>query len=225
MSNQEDSDALDDAIETVVDRVLNNSVSVSFPAQITKVKRSKVNPNTVVVDVAPNLMDLDPQTGTPIPDEILNVPIQFVGRTNNFLIRPPTDDDSLVGAGVNCIVCDRYLANWKKTGGLVVASDARRFDIADAVAILGLYPDVNSWPFPPKTKTAQMKVLNGTFIEIGNSTTDIPRLLADFMDIFTNAVAPSGGGSLVLLPSTISGKTLTQLVTEFASLYNPDPAP
>lgn len=228
MSNQEDSGSLADAIESVVTRVLNNSVSTSFPATISKVNKAKVNPNTVIVDVVPNLMDLDAATGAPIPDEILDIPLMMVGRTNNFLIRPPTDADSLVGAGVNCFVSSRYLANWRKTGGVVVANDARRFDKADAVAILGLFPDVQSWPFPPKAKTAQMKVLNGTFFEWGNSTVDIPRLLMDILNILQTAKYTIEGvpTPIVYTQSTLQPlNTLSKLTTDLATLANPDLTP
>jgi hypothetical protein len=44
------------------------------------------------------------------------------------------------------------------------------------------------------------------------------------MDILTNT-KDAEARPLTFLPSTISGKTLPQLVTEFATLFNPDTAP
>lgn len=224
---QEDSASTEDAIEAVVQRVLYNEVSTFFPGTISAVKASPVNPNTVIVDVVSSFLAIEPLTNTPKPRSIQNIPLMLPGRTNTFVLRPPTDELSLVGASVGLIVSNNYLANWKKTGGTVLPTDGRKYHYADAVALLGLYPDIQSWATAPKENTAQMKVAPGTFMEIGNSSTDIPRLLADFMNILSTAASVSGvtGGPLVLLPSAISGKTLAQLITEFATLFNPDPTP
>lgn len=221
----EDSASLEDAIESVVQRVLYNEVSTFFPGTIISVKPSPVNPNTKIVDVMSSFLSIDQETNLPYPRQIQSVPLMFPGRTNTFILRPPTDELSLVGASVGLIVCNSYLANWKKTGGTVLPTDGRKYHYADAVALLGLYPDVSSWMTPPKANTAQMKVAAGTFMEIGNNSTDIPRLIADVMSIFSTAVSITGGGPLTLLPSTISGKTLAQLIVEFATLFNPDSTP
>ena len=216
---------LGDLIETVVWRVL-SGVHTCFPAQITAVRPFKSNPLTTVVDVTAALGELNSITNSPDPIQILNVPLVFPGRTGKFILRPPVDPLSLVGCPVKISVSDTFIADWKKTGGVNLAiADKRRFDRRDAIAEFGLYPDSTPWPTPAKDGTAQMKVSPGTFLEIGNSTTDIPRLLADFMDILSTTVSVSGGGALVFLPSSISGKTLAQLIVEFSSLFNPDATP
>lgn len=224
---QEDSETLDDAIEAVVQRVLYNEVSTFFPGRIKAVKNSPVNSNTIIVDVESAFLMINPQDNTTKVRQINSVPLVLPGRTNTFMIRPPLDEASLVGAYVGLLVSNNYLANWKKTGGTVLPTDGRKFYYADAVALLGFYPDVESWNTPAKDNTAQIKVKNGSFLEIGNSQTDIPRLVADLLDIFSTAASVPGvsGGPLVLLPSTISGKTLAQLISEFSSLYNPDTTP
>lgn len=216
-----------DLIETIVWRIL-SGVHTCFPAVITKVSPAKINPLSTVVDVTAALGELNPITNSPEPIEILNVPLVYPGRTGKFIIRPPVDEASLVGAFVKISVSDTFIADWKKTGGSnLVITDKRRFDRRDAIAEFGFYPDSMPWPTEAKDKTAQMKVGPGTFLEIGNSQTDIPRLIADVMSILSTAASVSGtsGGPLVLLPSTISGKTLAVLVAEFASLFNPDPSP
>lgn len=222
---QEDSSTLEDAIEAVVQRILYTEVSTFFPGTISAVKNSTSNPNTVMVDVVSAFLKIDQITNDPSQVAIQSVPIIMPSRTNTFILRPPLDELSLVGASVGLIVSNNYLVDWKKTGGFVIPSDGRKYNYADAVAILGFYPDVESWTTPPKTNTAQMKVLDGTFLEIGNSSTDIPRLLADVMSIFSTAASTGSGGPLILSPSSISGKTLAQLVTEFATLFNPDVTP
>lgn len=226
MTNQE-SESLDDAIEGRIRMLLYNEVSTFFPGVIRAVKASPHNPNTKIVDVESAFLRVEPETNTTKPRKIQNVPLIMPGRTNTFIIRPPLDDASLVGAYVGLVISNSYLANWKKTGGSVLPTDGRKYHYADAVAMLGLYPDLESWTTAPKESTAQMKVKPGTYLEIGNSQTDIPRLIADVMDIFSTAQSLPGvaGGPLVLLPSSISGKTLAQLIAEFVSLFNPDTTP
>jgi len=223
----EESESMEDAIESVVRRVLYNEVSTFFPGIIKAVKTSPHNPNTKIVDVTSAFLRVDPETNTTKPRQIQSVPLVLPARTNTFMIRPPLDEKSLVGAYVGLIVSNSYLANWKKTGGSVLPTDGRKYHFADAVALMGYYPDLESWTTAPKENTAQIKVKPGTFLEIGNSKTDIPRLIADVMDIFSTAQSPSGttGGLLVLSPSSISGKTLAQLVAEFSNLFNPDATP
>ena len=223
----EDTESLDDAIDGRIRMLLHREVSTFFPGIIKAVKDSPYNPNTKIVDVTSAFLRVDPQTNTTKPRQIQSVPLLLPNRTNTFIQRPPLDEASLVGAYVGLLVSNNYLANWKKTGGSVLPTDGRKYHIADAVAILGLYPDLESWTTAPKENTAQIKVKPGTFLEIGNSQTDIPRLIADVMDIFSTAQSLPGvaGGPLVLLPSSISGKTLAQLIAEFVSLFNPDTTP
>jgi hypothetical protein len=220
----EDSETMEDAIEAVVERVLYNEVSTFFPGTITKVKRSPVNANTVIVDVESSFLTVDPETNQTKPRRIQSVPLMMVAKTNTFIIRPPLDDASLIGASVGLIVANNYLANWKKTGGTVLPTDGRKYHYADAVAMFGLCPDVMSWSTPPKENTAQIKALDGTYLEVGNSTVDIPRLLADFLDIVLNA-KDAEARPLVFSPSTVTGDTIAQLITKIATLYNPDTAP
>jgi hypothetical protein len=218
---------LGDLIETVVWKVL-SGVHTCFPAKITAVKPARINPQSTVVDVVAVMGELNPETGAPDKVEILNIPLVYPGRTGKFIIRPPVDSASLIGACVKISVSDTFIADWKKQGGTnLIITDKRRFDRRDAIAEFGFYPDSMPWPTPAKDGTAQMKVGAGTFLEIGNSSTDIPRLIADMMNIISTAASNPGtsGGPLILLPSSISGKTLAQLVTEFATLFNPDATP
>ncbi len=220
----EDSSTLEDAIESVIQRVLYNEVSTFFPGKITAVHRSDENPNTVIVDVVSSFYMLNQETSLPYLRPIQSVPLLFANRTNTFIQRPPTDELSLIGASVGLIICNSYLANWKKAvEGIVTPSDARKFHYADAVAILGLYPDIQSWATPPKENTAQMKVSPGTFMEIGNSTIDLLRVIADML--FICAQPDSSGGSLSTVPGPIYNKTLAELLTAFTTLFNPDTTP
>ncbi len=212
-----------DLIETVVWRVL-SGVHTCFPAQIIKAYPAKVDPLTTVVDVVAGLGEYNDITGSPDKVEILNIPLVYPGRTNNFIIRPPVDSASLVGSFVKISVSDTFIAEWKKTGGTnLTITDPRRFDRRDAIAEFGFYPDSKPWPTASKASTAQIKVKPGAMLEIGNSTADIPRILADILSIISQA--DSGGGSLAAVPGIISGKNPVQLSTDMATLFNPDLTP
>jgi hypothetical protein len=207
---------MEDAIESVVQRVLFNEVSTFFPATISKVKRSPVNPNTVVVDVVSAFLQIDPETNLAKPRAIQSIPLMMVGRTNTFIIRPPTDDKSLIGSWVGLIISNNYLANWKKTGGNVLPTDGRKFYYADAVAVLGLYPDLMAWTSPPKDDTAEIKVMSGTKLEIGSETADIPTLIQDLLTVQNTLIDKLSGS--VDNPGTASTGTNSKILTDLATM-------
>lgn len=223
----EGSDILEDAIESVIQRVLYNEVSTFFPGIILNAKPSEINPNVYVCEVTSSFLKVDLETKLPYPLRISNVPIILPGRTNTFMIRPPMDPLSLTGASVGLLITNNYLANWKRTGGTVLPTDGRKFFYADAVAMLGFYPDLVGWPTPPKVNTAQMKVIDGTFMEIGNSTADLFRMMQDLLAILgTNAPVIDGStGSTLATLAGPNGDTLATIITKLATLANPDPTP
>lgn len=212
----EDAETMEDAIEAVVQRVLYNEVSTFFPARITKVKRSPVNPNTVVVDVVSAFLAIDPETQLAKTRAIQSIPLMLTGRTNTFLLRPPTDDLSLVDAWVGLIISNSYLANWKKTGGNVLPTDGRKYNYADAVAILGLYPDLMSWTTGPKENTAEMKVKSGTKLEIGSEEAEIVTLLSDTLTLVDTLLTKLLGN--VDQPGTASTGTNSLIQTELTQM-------
>lgn len=221
----QDSETMEDAIEAVVTRVLYNEVSTFFPACIDAVKESPSNSNTIVVDVTSGFLMVNPEDNTTKPRKIQNVPIILPERTNTFLVRPPLDEDSLVGAYVGLLVSNNYLANWKKNGGQVLPTDGRKFYYADAVALLGFYPDLKAWSTPPKDNTGQIKVKKGTYLEIGNSQTDLFRLISDLLNILKSATTLVAGSPvpLTFIPSTLQPlKTIDQLITDLATITQPD---
>lgn len=224
----EESDSWADAIESVVDRVLTNEVSTFFPARIKAVKNSTVNSKTIIVDVESAFLMINPQDNTTKVRQINSVPLVLPGRTNTFMIRPPMDEASLVGAYVGLLVSNNYLANWKKTGGTVLPTDGRKFYYADAVALLGYYPDVESWTTAPKINTAQMKVKSGTYLEVGSGEADLLRIISDLLNILQTATVLVAGvpTPITFIPSTLPPlKTITQLSLDMAKITNPDFTP
>jgi hypothetical protein len=219
-------DTFEDAVEAIVDGVL-RGVSTFFPGIIREAKPSPINPNVYIANVFSSFLQVDLETKIPSPRQIFDVPIMLPGRTNTFMIRPPMDPLSLSGASCGLIVANNYLDNWQKTGGTVLPQDGGKFHYSDAVCMLGLYPDLVGWPTQPKANTAQIKVLDGTFLEIGNSTSDLFRMMQDLLTILsTNAALIDGAaGSTLATLAGSNGDTLATILSKLATLANPDPTP
>jgi hypothetical protein len=99
--------------------------------------------------------------------------------------------------------------------------------------MLGLYPDILGWQTAPKVNTAQIKTVTGTFMEIGNDTADLFRMLQDLLTILsTNATVIDGAAGFDPNPVTTlstlvgpNGDTLAAIIAKLATLANPDPTP
>jgi hypothetical protein len=220
-----DSYSLSRCIETIIDRVLTNDVSTFSPAIITKVIKAKNNENVVLCDCKSSFLQVvnDGGVNTKKEKTILNVPLLLPSTTNTFTLRPPLDDASLVGAGVGLIVSDTYLANWRESSGEtpVLPTYPRKFNVADAVAILGLTPTKKGFDSPLKDSTAQIKVKQGVKIEIGNDSADLLRILKDLIEIVTNANTPAGtaGGPLIFTPAS-TGETIASIAAAIETITN-----
>lgn len=216
-------------IEAVIDNAL-SKVSTFFPAQIIQARPVGDKKDVYVCDVHSGFLKYNFDKDTTEKRKILNVPIILPNRTNTFIIRPPMDADSLKGAYCGLLVSNNFLADWKQEGGQVFPSDGRKFHYADAVAILGLYPDKIGWDTPPKQKTAEIKVKDGNFLEIGNSTVDVLKILADLIKILlTNASIIDGAAGLDPNPATTlstaigdNGDTLATMFTKIQQLLSPE---
>jgi hypothetical protein len=230
------------AVESTVQRVLYNEVSTFFPARVTGAKPSLDDPTgrMVVVDLVSAFAKIDDSTPAliPLPINLIEVPLWIPNRTENFVQRPPLDPASLIGTYVGCWVSNNYLQAWRKAGNPKflpsVPKENRKFHIADAVAMLGMYPDFasdsdQSFPPPQLPNTAEMLVKAGTFLKIGTPTIDILKLLRDLVDVITanGAIIDGAAGAdpnpVTTFTSTAgtSGETLATILTKLNTVINP----
>lgn len=185
-----------EAQEAIINRVL-SGVSTAFPATI-------IAPSQIegLVDVQPNhkfKIPGNPKELTPNP--INNVPLLSLHRTSGkklaTIIRPPKE--SLIGTKVLCVTCEHSITEWRSSdGGTVFARENRRFDINDAVAIIGLYPETVKWSLDPqKPDTFEFLGTSGVKFHIGTSTADFLKIMYDFLEFF-QTMTPADGDDFVL---------------------------
>jgi len=161
-------------IEAVVNRVLDN-VSTSFPATII----DPLPKQDGLVNVQPNCkIKFFGDNEEVEPKPINNVVLVYAGRTEGTIIRPPKE--YLIGSKVLVHVAHHSLTEWRSSQGKsVFPEESRRFNINDAVAVLGLYPETK--PFfplvPQKPLTFEIKGVEGTKFSIGTSTADLLSIL------------------------------------------------
>lgn len=192
-------------VEAVVNRIFDN-VSTSFPGTI-------VAPSATegLVDVQPNVKFKAFGDDAEIePKPINNVVLVYSGRTNSTIIRPPRE--YLIGSKVLVHISQHSLTEWRSSDGKsVFPEENRRFNINDAVAVLGLYPESIAWPNPQLPLTFEIKGLKGTKFSIGTQTADLLSILFNI-----NAALISSG---VLPGATVTALTAQQ--TLLTTIANP----
>lgn len=113
----------------------------------------KYNKAKNTVDVTPALKRKY-ETGDIVQQPvILNIPVAFP-RGGKFSITHPIKK----GDSVILVFSERSLDVWKKNGGIVDPQDPRKFNVTDAFAIPGGYPETS--PVVGASETA-VRILNG----------------------------------------------------------------
>lgn len=126
---------LNDAIGLAIDFKLNN-LHTALPASIVNYDYTTQKAN---VQPLLNKFWTDANIGNPPPPSqmpiINNVPVIFPRAGGASLTFP-------VSAGDTCLLLfiERSTDLWKTQGGQVTPDDNRKFDLSDAVAIMGLFP-------------------------------------------------------------------------------------
>ncbi len=113
---------------------------------------------------------------------IIDVPVMFpaigsVGLT--FPVNP--------GDGVLLVFAERSIDKWLSKGGVVTPDDPRRFDLSDAIAIVGLDPFTetsqadNNDDVTLMNGDAKLKLQTGGKVALGNSTNELLALIEDLI--------------------------------------------
>jgi hypothetical protein len=196
-----------ETIESVVRRVL-DTVSTSFPATILSV------PNEGLVNVQPNVKFKTSETGEAIePRPINNVVLMYGDRTEQTIQRPPKE--GLVGSKVLVLACEHSLTEWRSSGGKsIYPKENRAFNLNDAVAILGFYPETLKWPNPQKPLTWEFLIKEGFKIAIGTKNADFVGLTYQILFDMAAGVDPDTGVFLNIA-------TITPNLVKLLTIVNP----
>ena len=128
---------------------------------------------------------------------INNVPVAFPRGSNFSMTFPIKKGDSVI-----LVFSERSLDIWKKNGGLVDPKDPRRFNLTDAYAIPGGYPEKSPVPGASATKLriknndSLIEMQEGAKFKIGKDGGDelfdlISQLIQGLMDAkTTTAIGP-----------------------------------
>lgn len=202
-----------EAQESIIRRLL-DTVSTCFPATII----SPLPPLDGLVNVQPNHKYKIEGDNTEItPSPINNVVLVYPGRTQRTIIRPPKE--GLIGSKVLVLACEHDITEWRSSGGKsVYPGENRRFNINDAVAILGLYPETLTWSDPQKLDTFEFLGTSGVKFRIGTSEADLLKIMYDFLKFFQEVGAGSGDALAANLTAAqpallLTLKTLMEKIT------------
>lgn len=198
-----------------------NNVHTAFPAQIVSydytTQKASLQPTINKVWTA----------GDPTPMPVLNnVPVVFPASGGASITFP-------VNSGDTCLVvcCERSIDQWLIEGGLVNPIDPRKFDLTDAVAIVGLLPFTSSFPRTNNTdllinyagssisitQSGAIIVDTATTLALGKSGNELINQLNVF---FTALAADPGFEGLIDTPTT---NALALLITNLTELDGTEP--
>ncbi len=183
-----------------------------FPAQITNVRP------TGLVDVKPSLkVRFVGETSETALPTINNVPLWQL-RSEGVVVRFPTED--LKGSKVGVFCADHSLVEWRaKKGVPAFPEEGRRFDINDAVAMLGFYPETLPWPTEQKAKTYEIQVKNGNKISIGDNN-PLPNEQAEVLNILYNLIVNMLFGVIPATGAFVKTAEIAKLQTLLAKITN-----
>lgn len=134
-----------------------------------------------------------------------NVPVIFPKSGGASLTFP-------VNGGDNCLLLfiERSTDLWKSVGGIVAPNDPRKFDLSDAVAIMGLMPfSENSLSennedvlLTYKNSSIRIKASGDVQIDtaskvaIGNASTEVLDIVSSILGILTTSVTTAPGSPI-----------------------------
>lgn len=183
-------------------RFLLDDVHTFFPATIVNVR------STDLVDIQPNVKVKfqGETTDTELPI-INNVPL-WQPRSQGGLIRFPAED--LKGSKVGVFVAEHSLVEWREKKAVsAFPEEPRRFDINDAVAVLGLYPETLPWLVSQKPNTLEIMVKENNKIGIGNQNAELLKIMFQFLEFFQTVPATDGDTLAANLTAAQAGLLLT----------------
>lgn len=155
----------------------------------------------------------------PMP-QITNVPVIFP-RTAEFSIHFPIKEGDLV----MLLFSERSIDLWLTVGGQVTPQDPRKFDLSDAIALVGLYPFSEASPaednenFILKFQDAKVKISPDGKYCVHGQTEELMNILDElFIAIQAITVAADQGGVPNPTIPINNAATFASLQTRFNTL-------
>lgn len=187
---------LTDAIRNAVLYQLMN-VHIAFPAKVIKydytVKKAQLQP----------MIDKKFTDGTVQPMPILNdVPVIFPVAGGASLTFPVNEGDTCL-----VVCCERCIDTWVETGQQAPPPDPRKWDLSDAVAIVGLTPFNVENPATNNTdvlltykgskiiirENGDVVIDTASKVAIGTSANELLKILSDLLDSLSTSITTTVG--------------------------------
>ena len=145
-----------------------------------------------------------------------NVPVMFPRAGGASLTFPVVEGDTCL-----LVFTERSIDNWKGVGGIVSPEDPRKFDLSDAIAIVGLYPFSEISPalnnedvlLTYKNSSITIKVTGDVVVNtsgkvaIGNATTELLDVLSQTLNLLATSISTSSGSPFAFASSWAALKT------------------
>ena len=213
---------LNDAIKAAIDYKLNN-VHTALPASIISydytTQKASVQPLlnkswTSGSNVNPANNNVANELSTPMP-VLDNVPVIFPRGGGGGLTFPVVSGDTCL-----LVFIERSTDLWLTVGGQVTPDDNRKFDLSDAVAIMGLFPFTQTSTADNNTDmvltyagsllrikaNGDVVIQTSNKVAIGNTTTEVLQVLSSFLGDMITALYGVG----TLDPATTAALTILQ---------------
>lgn len=151
----------------VLKNKINDTIRVAIPGII-----KSFDSETQTVTVQPALMEKIKDVDGKIIDvqlpELLDVPIVFP-RSGGFSLTMP------INVGDECLVIfsDMCIDAWWASGGIQVQEELRRHDLSDAIAIVGIWSQVNKVSNYSQTKAVLQHESSGNKIEVSSDSVNL----------------------------------------------------
>jgi hypothetical protein len=150
-----------------------------------------------------------------------NVQVMFPRAGGASLTFPVVEGDTCL-----LVFSERSLDNWREPGGIVSPEDPRKFDLSDAVAIVGLYPFSEISPAQNNEDvlltyknssitikvTGELVVNTSSKVAIGNSTTELLDVLSQTLNLLATSVSTSSGTPFGFAANWAALKTQLDLI-------------
>ncbi len=184
-------------------------VSGFFPAEIVSIPKVDGVEVDGLVNVQPNQKIKFQTDKLPTQIPIINDVVLIQPRTNGAIIRVPKE--SLIGSKVGVCIVDHSIDEWREQKGeSTFPTDGRRFNMNDAVCILGLYPETVPWKVAQKPNTFEIQVQQGYKLGIGDGVNELLKINYDLMTILESLIIDSG----------VLGSTITPIKERLEKITN-----